>query len=134
MFNGRAAAHVVGALICASWLACSVNAATRDDELLVDPTTPLRSPASATSSEDGGLLGLLGGLTTYELSSVLIRGDNRLAVINGQRVRVGDSVGAARVSAIEPDHVNLNVDGRIERLELYTGSIKTLSKVTSDDE
>ncbi|HEY0961427.1 MAG TPA: hypothetical protein VGE69_03640 [Pseudomonadales bacterium] len=124
-------------LACSVLLACSVHAATQDDELLVDPTVPL-TPAVASdatsSSDDSGILGLFGVLTSYELSSVLIRENDRIAVINGQRVRVGESVSGARVTVIEPDHVNLNVNGTIQRVELYRNSIKTLSKVTSNDE
>lgn len=127
----------LSALACTALFAGSTHAATQDDELLIDPTVPLNpaivSDGSADSSA-GGILDMFGALTSYELSSVLIRANDRLAVINGERVRVGDSVTGARVLAIEPDHVNLNVNGTIERLELYTDSIKTLSKVTSDDE
>ncbi|MGV3593467.1 MAG: hypothetical protein ACO1PZ_17420 [Gammaproteobacteria bacterium] len=117
--------------------ACSAHAATQDDELLIDPTVPLPPAVVADGGADAGANGILdmfGALTSYELSSVLIRANDRLAVINGERVRVGDTVSGARVTAIEPDHVNVNINGTIERVELYTDSIKTLSKVTSDDE
>lgn len=122
----------------------TVFGATQNDEVLVDPTLPLAVVMDASGEgEEGaeagvaagfslgfpGAGGLLSGMfTSYELSSVLIRGDSRIAVINEQRVRVGDSVGNARVTAIEPDKVSLNVDGQIQTLELYGNSIKTLVK------
>jgi hypothetical protein len=108
--------------------------ATLDDELRVDPTAPLDFVAAANSeSEESGILGidLFGVFTSYELSSILIRAEDRIAVINETRVRVGDTVGSAIVASIEPDHVTLNVDGEIETLELYGNSIKTL--VHGDD-
>jgi hypothetical protein len=123
--------HVLTALILAA-STHSVWAAEVEEEL-IHPTRPLVLPAgeAADSDAEGGDFGF--GLfdeafTTYELSSVLIRGDVRIAVINGERVRVGESVGAARVTAIESDSVRLNVDGSNQMLELYQNSIKTLVK------
>lgn len=127
----RLVLRVAVALMCASTLANAVQAATtQDDELLVDPTVPLSlTYAPEAGEEGGGLFGFLNTVTTsYTLNSVLIRPGDRFAVINGERVRIGDSVGAARVTQIESDHVVLNVNGRIDRLELYGASIKTLVK------
>jgi hypothetical protein len=109
----------------------SALAASRDDELLVDPTVPLSiafsaSDAGSNDDSDGsGLFGLFGAFTSYELNSILIRAEDRIAVINEERVRVGDKIGSAVVVAIEADHVSLNVDGEIETLPLYENSIKT---------
>lgn len=115
------------------FVAFSAQSATTNDELVVDPTVPLNFviPEGGEGNGDvgiGGPFDLLGLFTSYELSSVLIRAEDRIAVINGERVRVGDSIGSARVTAIESDHVTLNVNGKIETLERYTGSIKTLVK------
>jgi hypothetical protein len=106
-----------------------VLGATQDDELLVDPTMPLSlafgaSEATSTDSE-GGFFGLFSAFTSYELTSILIRAEDRIAVINEERVRVGDKIGSAVVASIETDHVTLNIDGEIESLELYENSIKT---------
>jgi hypothetical protein len=118
------------ALLCMAMLAGSLCAATRDDDLLVDPTVPLSIALAPeeTPGANGGLPGLSASVASYELDSVLIRANDRFAVVSGQRVRVGDSVGAARVTAIESDHVTLNLNGKVERLELYRSSIKTLVK------
>jgi hypothetical protein len=126
----RKALHAV-AVLCMPLLAGSVHAATMDDELLVDPTVPLAIAVApqARSESSGSLFGFPNTVAgNYELKSVLVRPSGSFAVINDQRVRVGDSVGAARVTRIESDHVMLNVNGRIERLELYGNSIKTLVK------
>lgn len=129
MFKARtsfAVLHTLMALVAGSAIAAETN-----DELLVDPTVPLSISMAITTQTDSansGLLDLLGTFSSYELSSVLVRGEDRIAVINGQRVRVGDSVGAARVTAIEPGRATLNVNGKIETVELYGTSIKTLVK------
>ncbi len=104
--------------------------ATMDDELLVDPTAPLDLTSDSVQEEEEGILSadLFGIFTRYELSSVLIRAEDRIAVINETRVRVGDTIGAATIASIEADRVTLNVDGETEILELYENSIKTLVK------
>jgi hypothetical protein len=118
-----AASHVLGA----------------NDELLVDPTAPLTFASSVgvdiEDEEGGGLFGIdldFGAfdelLTSYELSSVLIRSQDRIAVINGERARIGDKIGSATVTSIEANRVTLDVDGKTETLELYKNSIKTLVK------
>lgn len=66
-----------------------------DDKLLKDPTAPLNAVA------DGS------GLATPDLSAIFIRGNTSTAVINGQRVRVGDQLGGHRVSAINAHEVHL---------------------------
>ncbi len=112
-------------------MAGSALAATQDDELLVDPTMPLGMTVggdAATAGNSASLLDIFNGFTSYELSSVLIRAEDRLAVINDKRVRIGDKIGSAVVASIEADHVTLNVDGEIETLKLYENSIKTLVK------
>lgn len=112
-------------------MASSVFAASQDDELLVDPTLPLSMAFNAGNAanigdSDNSLLDLLSGaFTGYELSSILVRAEDRIAVINGERVRVGDKIGSAVVASIEADRVTLNVGGDIETLELYENSIKT---------
>jgi hypothetical protein len=106
-----------------------VQAATLQDELLVDPTAPLIPVAGADNTDSGiNLNDLLTAFIGYELSSILIRENDRVAVINSQRVRVGERVGNARVTAIEPGSVTLNVDGELQTLQLYQKSIKTRVK------
>lgn len=119
------------AVFCMLFLAGGLHTASTDDELLVDPTVPLSIAVAPQPGNDSGssLFGFFDAVVaSYELKSVLVRPSGSFAVINGQRVRVGDNVGAARVTRIESDHVMLNVNGRTERLELYGSSIKTLVK------
>lgn len=48
----------------------------------------------------------------WTLSSTLVSADRRLANINGQSVRAGDTVGGARVLAIHNGRVRLDYRGR----------------------
>jgi hypothetical protein len=120
-------------ILLSAFLACGAYGATTNDELLVDPTVPLGLAIAVSDGDDedsggGSPFDLLGIFTSYELSSILIRAEDRLAVINDERVRVGDSIGSARVASIEADRVTLNVNGKIETLERYGNSIKTRVK------
>lgn len=44
----------------------------------------------------------------WQLQSVLIASDRRIAVINGQRKRIGDTINGAGVLSIEPGRVTLD--------------------------
>lgn len=122
-------------VLLSAGFACGAASATVEDELLVDPTRPLSSgseEAGDTAAENSASpLDVFNMFTRYELSSVLIRSGDRIAVINDERVRVGDEIGAAVVASIESDHVTLNVDGEIQTVQLYAESIKT--PVKGDD-
>lgn len=131
--------HKRGVALLTALMAGIALGAPQDDELVVDPTVPLEvafSPGDAASIsnavDSGSIFDIFGGIgeafTSYELSSVLIRAQDRIAVINEERVRVGDKVGSAVVASIEADHVTLNVDGEIETVKLYENSIKTRVK------
>ncbi|MEX1081888.1 MAG: hypothetical protein WD382_04935 [Halofilum sp. (in: g-proteobacteria)] len=48
----------------------------------------------------------------WQLASTLVSGDRRVARINGQSVRPGDTVGGATVLAIESGRVRLDYRGR----------------------
>jgi len=118
---------VIAAVMLPVLVATVARAASADDELLVDPTAPLFANAAGDTSS-GDLLPAFAGFVRYELSSILIREDDRVAVVNAQRVRVGDSIGSARVTAIDPGSVTIRVDGEQQTLQLYRDSIKTLVK------
>lgn len=118
---------VIAALLLPVLLATVARAASPDDELLVDPTAPLFANTAGDNSS-GDLLQAFAGFVRFELSSILIREDDRVAVVNAQRVRVGDSIGSALVTAIDPGSVTIRVDGEQQTLQLYRDSIKTLVK------
>lgn len=99
--------------------------AAEDVESLRDPTRPLNFMPGEEST--GTLIeGLENVFSSFRLNSVLIRDQDRIAVINDQRVRVGDQVGRATVTGIDNTRVVLDVDGEARVLELYGAPVKTL--------
>jgi hypothetical protein len=54
----------------------------------------------------------------WQLGSILIGPQRRVAVINGRPLSVGDQIGAAKVMAIEPGQVHLRRGSRTIVLEL----------------
>lgn len=79
-------------------LACLLLAAAPTAAELVDPMRPSYAlPADTPSAAPASALAV---------SAVFISGDRRVAVVNGQRVRIGETVGGAVVSRIERDRVS----------------------------
>lgn len=70
---------------------------------LEDPTRPsgFQAPVEAPQPE-----------VSFSLDSIMIGGDKRLAVINGQMVREGQTLEQARVLRVAADRVVLSVDGQ----------------------
>lgn len=56
--------------------------------------------------------------STWQLESILISEQRRVAVINGRTVSVGDTVDQARVMAIAPGSVSLEAEGETVELTL----------------
>lgn len=97
--------------------------AAADLDGLVDPTAPINVTVSL--AEQAAAIQLLPQLESYKLNSVLIRNGDRIAVVNGQRARIGDMVGAARVTRIDQNGVLLVVNGEVQTLALYGEPVKT---------
>jgi len=97
-----------------------------DLEGLVDPTAPLNMSVTLVATDSGSAGFSLPQFENFRLDSVLIRNEDRIAVVNGQRVRTGDYVGSARVTAINQAGVMLDVNGAPRILELYGAPVKTL--------
>lgn len=73
---------------------CAVSA-----QALRDPTAPPRSPATAPTATQA--------TTSIKLQAVVWRGEERTAIVNGQRVAVGDHVSHYIVQAIDMNQVTL---------------------------
>ena len=56
-----------------------------------------------------------------QLQSVLIAAGRRVAVVNGEVVRLGGRIGDATVVKIEPTAITLRRGGEIEILKMYAG-------------
>lgn len=87
---------------------------------LRDPTRP-PSPAEIEAWFAGGQAAA-SPADAYRLQSVLLSPTRRVAVIDGQHLLVGESIGNAEVTAIETGRVELERDGQIIVLRIATTS------------
>lgn len=81
---------------------------------LDDPTRPAGGSVVVTNEADAGL----------QLTSIIVSGERRLAIINGKTVRQGERLGNVFVLKIEPAAVIVRQDGERKRLGLLPGGIK----------
>jgi len=93
-----------------------------DGEDLVDPTRPLGFVAGAFNR---GTVATPSVTRSYQVGFIRASSTSPLAVINGQRVTIGDVVGNATVIVIDRNGVTLEVNGEELRVDLSTGSIRT---------
>ena len=95
-----------------------------DGEEFVDPTRPLLSTrASAQVSQDGNALTRLVP-TRYEVTFVRAGSSTPMAVVNDQRVTLGDVVGQATVVAIDRSGVTLRLNNQEQRIPLFSTDVK----------
>lgn len=76
----------------------------------VDPTTLLAPTFDANS---------------LQLSGIFIGPDGNSAVVNGRRLRIGEQIAGARLVTIEPQAIELDLEGKIIKVELLPISVKT---------
>ncbi len=108
-----------------------VRAENIDGEELRDPTKPADAMLPASGQNQGGLLsglfnnaaGLLGG--GYTVSFIRAGGSEPVAMINERLVKMGDTIGDAEVIAIDADSVSLRVNGIVQRVSSFDGSLKS---------
>jgi hypothetical protein len=87
-----------------------------DGELLRDPTQPPQRSALVPGSV------LQPATAVFRLTFVRDGGEQAVAIINGQSVRVGDQIDGAMVLAIEPSGVSLWLDGVRQQLHIWQDS------------
>lgn len=95
-----------------------------DGEELVDPTRPLLFEMP--DGVDGGSQGVIRSVdpSGYDVSFVRVSGATSIAVLNGQRVTIGDVIGGATVAVIDRSGVTLMIDDQERRVNIYENSIK----------
>ena len=94
-------------------------------EELVDPTAPLSGSRVAPTQNLASMFSLI---SSYRVSSILVRPNTKVAVINSRQVREGEMIGNAEVVRIEKDAVTLQVAGEERVLSLYNRSIKSINE------
>ena len=96
-----------------------------DGEELVDPTRPFYFEVAA-SGETEALLDLRSAaVVRYDLSFIRASDSSPVAIINGQRVTLGDVIGDATVVAIDRSSVTLLINEEERRISLYSYSVKS---------
>lgn len=83
---------------------------------LADPTRPphyRRIPAQGASAGP-----------RWEVRSILIAGERRVAVVNGKTVRKGDIIGDAKILEVLPHGVRIKQRGRVFTVRLLPARIK----------
>ena len=94
-------------------------------ENLPDPTRPPSEPVAAAAS--GASAAVPGGGPL--LQSVLISPRHKVAIINGETVKLGGMYGTARVVKISEGEVVLNEGGNLQTLKLFPGVEKKTPQI-----
>lgn len=108
MSNGRFIKVLIAAVVCTSLLITPVYAAKQNvnGETLRDPTHPLFFQATRATKQ------------RVVLQGIMSRDHGRQAIVNGQTVEEGDTVGNARVITIEESHIWVLQDGKRIKIAL----------------
>ena len=95
---------------------------------LIDPTEPLQLSLKGVDAESLGIRvnsdALLRLAADYRVSSIIIRGDKRIAIVNDDRVEEGSEIDGAVVASIDREGVTLTRGIEEFRVELYGVSPK----------
>ncbi len=119
MFNPVVIFFLISFLLCAVG---NVLALTVNNELS-DPTRPAAVRIMQTENTEDQQA----GGQNYNVSQIYISQKTQMAIINGQKVKMGDSIGGAEVLAIKSGSVSLLVDGSITEITIIP-SIKQYKK------
>jgi len=85
---------------------------------LDDPTLPPNVASISVKNADEQVI--------WNLSSILISSQRSIAIINGQSVKVGDTLAGARIKSISETVVKLKHRGKTISLELFPVTVKTV--------
>ena len=99
-----------------AFLAVSGTAAAT---VLPDPTRPPEYRPQSLASRQ-----LPKELVDWKVTAIRIAGEDRSAIINGNIVREGDSVGAARILEIQPVAVVLDYENRKLEVRLFADLVR----------
>ena len=104
----------------------SLAADVIDGEELVDPTRPLFAGA-VVESDDTGLPDRTRNIlpANFDVTFVRASSSSPIAIVNDQRVTVGDTIGGAQVTGIDRNGVTLSVNGQERRITLFGSGVKT---------
>jgi len=120
---------VVMTVLASTALAASTEEKNRFKGL-IDPTEPLQLSLKGVDAESLGIRvnsdALLRLAADYRVSSIITRGDKRIAIVNDDRVEEGSEIDGAVVASIDREGVTLTRGIEEFRVELYGASPKKL--------
>lgn len=82
------------------------------DDNLTDPTQPARILVNTRVVQDGPLI------HEYKLSQIYMSKKTQFAMINNQKLKVGDWLGSAEIVLIKSDRVHLLIDDTIKEITI----------------
>jgi hypothetical protein len=96
-----------------------------DGEELVDPTRPIYFNGRGNIPDDDVLAMIRNVIpASYEVSFVRAGTASPIAVVNDQRVTIGDVVGGATVVGIDRNGVTLSINDEERRITMYGTNVK----------
>lgn len=121
--------RVIGPALLGILCAPAAVADVIDGEELMDPTRPLIVEREAPVEEEEGdsLLNLFRAAvpTEFEVTFVRAGSGSPMAIVNDQRVTIGDVISGATVVAIDRNGVTMEVDGLQMEVSLFGNSVKS---------
>ena len=98
-----------------------------DGEELLDPTRPLFFSTAPEGEGSATVMNMIRNVlpSSFEVSFIRASSNSPMAVVNSERVTIGDSIGGASVVAIDRSSVTLLVNGEEQRVSLYGNSVKS---------
>lgn len=118
---------LAGSLAAALALALVAGAAPAASDELRDP---LRPPGYGERSEREPAF----DASAWQVAYTLVSQGRRVAIVNGRRVRAGDSVGGAEVIAIESGNVTLDYRGRRFTIRRTTPTVRYRERSAAETE
>ena len=115
------------ALIVLMGAAQFVAADVIDGENFIDPTRPLFFSLSETAPAGVDVSGLISNVSasSWDVSFVRASGESPMAVVNSERVTIGDLVGGAEVIGIDRNGVTLLVNNEETRISIFNTALKS---------
>lgn len=98
-----------------------------DGEEFMDPTRPLLVEQAVVEEDGGSLLDMFRAAvsTEFEVTFVRASSSSPMAIVNDQRVTIGDVISGATVVSIDRNSVTMEVDGLQQEISLYNTSVKS---------
>ena len=97
-----------------------------DGEDFADPTRPLFLSTTSGAITDIDVSAFIGNVipSSWDVSFVRASGATPMAVVNNERVTIGDSVGGAQVVEIDRNGVTLLINEEERRISIFDTAIK----------